>query len=211
MFSREHKCDWRERATMLELELSRLKDKAPFVDPATGVGNLHHLDLQFTQLLGRWRRYGEPFALTIVGVSDLLVEGGNVPPVALPQLALALLRTIRAEDTICRVSESEFAILLANSTAQGAGMFLERARNQIARDPNPTGEGSHFYRSAGGVAEWTDAVGSLPELLRLANTEMRKLRREIAAQSRAYKPSVQPVHGPLIGSDLLGRVREQRS
>ncbi len=193
MLGRDHKCEWREQATALQLEIAYLKEKAPFVDPATGVGNLPYLDLQFTQLLGRWRRYGEPFVVTVVGVAESRLENHDVPPGALSQLGTVLLRAIRAEDTLCRLSEKEFAILLANCAVDGAEMFLERARNQIARDTNRTGEGSRFYRSAGGVAQWQDAVGSLPELLKLADAEMQKLQKEIARQARAYLPSVQRV------------------
>ncbi len=204
MFSRDHNCEWRERAKVLERELERLTNDAPFVDPTTGVGNLNHLDLQFVKLLGRWRRYGEPFAVTLIGFTDAVAGRGELPREAFAHLARVLMETVRVEDTLCRMSQNEFAILLANSTIQGAEAFLERARNNIAREPIRTGDRSRFYCSAAGVAEWSDEVGSLSELLRLADVEMRKLRSDIAAESRAYSPAIRDIaaeprtHGPAV-------------
>ena len=190
VFNREHNCEWRERSEVLAKELDRLKNEAPFVDPDTGVGNLHQLDMQFVKLLGRWRRSGEPFALALMALSDPHAEGEELPAKAVSHLARILMETARVEDSVCRASQNEFAILLANSTLEGGAAFLERARNNIAREPIRTGEGSRFFRSAAGIVQWTDDCPSLPMLLHMADAEMVKFHGEIARASLEYQSAV---------------------
>ncbi len=190
MFKRDHNCEWRERAELLEREIQHLTNDAAFTDPTTGVGNLNQLDLHFVKLLGRYRRFGEPFALILIGFKDSLRKGKELSPQGYAHLARVLAETVRVEDSLCRASQNDFAILLAHSTLDGAQAFLERARNAIAREPIRLGEGSHFYRSGAGAAEWSESVGSLAELLRLADVEMQKLFADIAVESRAYGPAV---------------------
>lgn len=187
---REHRCEWRELSEGLASELERLKHEAAFVDPATGVGNLHQLDVQFAKLLGRWRRTREPFALVLIAIADPHDPGLMLPAAAVAHLARILTETARIEDTVCRASQNEFAVLLANSTMDGARAFLERARNTIAREPIRTGHGSRFYRSAAGAAQWADSVESLPALLHLADAEVQKLHGEIMFSSQEYRPAV---------------------
>jgi len=198
VFNREHSCEWRDRTEVLDRELVRLRQDAAFVDPATGVGNLHQLDLQFLKLLGRWRRYNEPFTIALISLTDARTdadaEAEQVPPKAFAHLARILMETVRIEDTVCRASQNEFAVLLANSTLVGAEAFLERARNNIAREPIRTGQGSRYYRSAAGVAQWSDTVGSLPALLQIADQEMQRLYTAILLEAREYLPTPIQTH-----------------
>lgn len=190
MFNREHQCEWRVRSIALDHEIHQIKDGAAFVDPRTGIGNLQFLDLQFTKLIGRWNRQREPFTLVLIALAESRGDGLRIPQRAFAHVTRVLSETLRAEDTLCRASENEYAILLANSTAEGAQAFLERARNRIAQEPVRTFDGSRFYRSAAGVAQWQDSVGSLPEMLRLADINLQLFFDDVADASRHFLPAV---------------------
>jgi GGDEF domain-containing protein len=190
VFTREHRCEWRERAEELSNELARTRAESALVDPATGVGNAPALQLHFHKFLARWRRLGEPFTVCLVSFLDPRAPDGALPAKAAAQLGLILVQSARVEDSVFRVSTNEFVVLLANSTAEGGAAFLTRARNQVAREPIRTEEGSRFYRSAGGVAEWSDAIASLSGLLEVAAEDMERLHSEIRRVSEEYLPTV---------------------
>ena len=158
------------------------------MNPTTGVGNLPALELQFAKALGRWRRTLEPFSVGLVRLSHPASPNETLPALAAAQLGHILVDIARVEDTVCRVSGNEFAVLLASSTFEGATAFVERARNGIAREPLPTGEGSRFYRSSGGAAQWADSMGSLTALLQAASAEMHNLQDEIERESEEFRP-----------------------
>ncbi|MEO8539537.1 MAG: diguanylate cyclase [bacterium] len=189
MFNREHTCEWRERTESLERELAQLTEGAAYVDPITGVGNFKLLGVEYAKLLGRWNRQREPFSLVLMAVTEARALGQGFPERAFAHVARILGETVRAEDTLCRASDNEYAVLLANSTAEGGEAFLERARNRIAQEPIRTNDGSRFYRSAAGVAQWDDTLGSLNGLLRAADARMQLFFEDMATDERAFLPS----------------------
>ena len=75
MFKREHLCEWREQAASLARALQQLRHNAAFEDPGTGVGNPPQLNRDFTKLLGRYSRYEEPFAVSLVELDHYLRMG----------------------------------------------------------------------------------------------------------------------------------------
>lgn len=185
MLGREHRCEWRERAEELEIEVLRLRHSAAFVDPETGVGNLQQLDFQFIKLVARWRRSGEPFSVATIALTDPVVAGFGPSSRSIVRLANVLMESAREEDTVSRVSRNEFAVLLANADMAGATTFLERTRNRIAQDAVPAGEGSNFVRSAGGAAQWADSAGSLAGLLDEAHLARVRLFGDVSGESKA--------------------------
>ena len=195
MLKREHRCEWRDQTDVLSRELDQvarelhqLKNDAAFEDPVTGVGNLHQLDRQFVKLVGRWRRTREPFCIALIAISDPRSEDLALPSVSAAHLARVLMETARLEDSVCRASQNEFAVLLSNATEEGAAAFATRTRNAFAREPVRTNEGSRFYRSTVGYAEWHDEVDSLASFLKLADQQMAVLSGEINLHAGAFLP-----------------------
>lgn len=169
MLSREHRCEWRERVEALEREVHRLREESAFEDPDTGLGNLVQLDRDFTKLVSRFRRHGEPFCLVLIRVAGFGGEGHALTKSSIARLARALAETARIEDSLSRAGEAEFAVLLPHCDLDGGDAFVSRARTNICREPVPTRDGTHFLQAVGGAAEWSEAAGTLLSLLQQAD------------------------------------------
>jgi len=187
VFRREHVCEWRERAEALALELDRLRTDAAFEDPATGVGNLPQLNRDFTKLLGRARRYGQPFALVLVEVRDYVESSNDLDVRAITQLARVLVETARTEDYVSRAGPFEFAVLLPGAEEPGARAFLERARRNLSSELCKTASGTRFFQAAGGVAVWDESVAGLHELLDLADADRDRYAMELDADAARFR------------------------
>ena len=187
MFKREHRCEWREQAASLARELQQLRHNAAFEDPGTGVGNLPQLNRDFTKLLGRYRRYEEPFAVSLIELDHYLRLGPHLEEVAVTQLARILVESARVEDSVTRVGSRQFAVLLSRTDTAGAEAFVERARRYLSSEPCLTAEGTHFFQAMGGVAEWDDNVGTLRALLDEAQLSLERYWQQVDRDAAHYR------------------------
>jgi diguanylate cyclase (GGDEF)-like protein len=190
MLRREHQCPWRQRVEGLERELARLRREAALDDPDTGLGNFVQLNRDFTKLVGRCRRYHEPFSLVLLRITDYRTEAAQLTQASIVRLARVLMETVRVEDYVSRVSDCEFVVLLPRTELEGASALLARLRINISREPLPTEEGTRFLQSVGGCAQWGEHPGGLHGLLDAADTESLEEERLIGRAADEFRSNM---------------------
>jgi len=151
---------WEKRAFMLMDEVGRCKHPMTHVDPDTAVGTIRQFEVDFGKLVARFSRHHERFALTLLELHGDGPEHGVDPRLAL-RCAHAILETSRAEDSVCRLSEHQFAVLLPMADRAGAEQFLKRVRGRMS------GLGGMIAIYVG-AAEWTPDLAGVWQLLERA-------------------------------------------
>jgi len=188
MFKREHVCEWREQAESLARELQEIRHSAAFEDLGTGIGNFPQLNRDFTKLLGRYRRYAEPFAVAVMELDHYERSGASLEELAVTQLARILVESARVEDSVTRVGPRQFAVLLSRTDKAGASAFIERARRYLSSQACLTEEGTRFFQAVGGSAEWDEDVGSLGALLAEAGLSLQRYARQVDQDGAHFRP-----------------------
>ena len=108
-------------------------------DRETGAYNLAYFVDYAGKEFYKARRYGRAFSLVVLGVdnADALrrAAGRDLWRRAVRDLVAAVTRVVRDADILARVSEGEYYVLLPETDAFGALMFLRRAAEEIRREP----------------------------------------------------------------------------
>jgi GGDEF domain-containing protein len=167
----DHRCDWRAHAEALEEEITRLHHHAAFEDPSTGLGNVHQFYRDAARNVARYRRHVDPFAVALFEVQSVNAEGPGLTEASVAQLARVLLDAARLEDSVCRLGENRFGVVLANATGAGAARFVERVADRIGGQ-TWGGAGHAFLQVCGGAAQWQDAMQTIADLLSLAEEDL---------------------------------------
>ena len=177
---------WQTRAEEVRTELVRLQEHAVREDEHTGVGNARALEIDFAKCVARARRSGEPFSLVLIEVSHTL-RRDNVDPDAIVAVADVLAARAREEDSICRVDDRLFALLLAGADAEGGGQFVDGVRTHVATGMFRAGANLRMLEIRGGVAQWAAELGSLDALGRQARRDLDRESANIARQAAAFE------------------------
>jgi len=154
-------------------------------DPETGLGTRRQFDVAWIRDAARARRWGEPFSLVLLDVQDAFGGQDAMTPAAAKQVGTILTEAARGEDSVFRLGNAAFAVLLSAARSDGASAFLERVRVRISSEPIPAGTGS-FFTVYGGVNEWHDAQEAPEAMLRAAELDMRRYGVELRRQSDAW-------------------------
>jgi len=109
-------------------------------DRETGAYNLSYFVDYAGKEFYKARRYGRAFSLVVLGIdnADALrrAAGRDLWRRAVRDLVAAVARVARDADILARVSEGEYYVLLPETDAFGALMFLRRAAEEIRREPS---------------------------------------------------------------------------
>lgn len=156
-------------------ELNRLAA----TDPLTGLANRRRFTEVINETLAAAEAQGQPMSMVMIdldhfkNVNDTYGHqcGDDVLVEASRRIALGF----RSDDFTGRLGGEEFAVILANTDAERAGIAAERCRALIAASPIRCKDGSvvEITGSFGG-ATWLPGhgVGSSDELIARADTEM---------------------------------------
>ena len=108
-------------------------------DPLTGCLNRRGFDNSLTRELGRAGRAGSEFALLAIDLDHFKAVNDNYGHIAgdavLRAVGSLLMTSARAGDVVARVGGEEFAVLLADTGAEGAHLFAGRLCERIAAHP----------------------------------------------------------------------------
>ncbi len=128
------------RQVMAQLELHRVVRQLATettTDSLTGVDNRRGFDLKIRDEMARSNRYGNALALLLVDIDHFKrfndTHGHPAGDRALRRVAAILETSVRATDTVARLGGEEFAIILPNTTPEGAFTLAERCRLAIAQ------------------------------------------------------------------------------
>ena len=107
-------------------------------DPLTGLYNRRVLDVFLSKELGRSLRHGYPLSLVLLNVTNFKQarekHGDAAGDALLMSLACACAESVRGYDYACRISDSEFAVLLPQSDSQGAHIVAKRIGEKFEPD-----------------------------------------------------------------------------
>jgi GGDEF domain-containing protein len=176
---------WQTRAEEARTELARLHKHAIHEDEETGVGNSRQLEIDFVKSVARVRRRDEPFSLAVIEVGHALRRDA-VDSDAIVAAAGVLLGVARAEDSVCRVDERLFAVLLAGADVNGGRRFVDRVRTRASAEMFRGGRGMRLLELRGGVAQWCADFDSLDALGRHARRDLDHEKIDSARQAAEF-------------------------
>lgn len=158
-------------------------------DPATGTLTLHYLLTEGRKRYAHALRHGQPLSVIhfrIDSLRDVAGRGGKeAGEQLLARIAKAVLRVLRAEDSMGRAAADSFTVIMAGTTAGQAAVFARRLQEQLG--------GAQIKASIGIASLGTDAAASVEELMRLASERMAQAGAKPAAQSApAPAPALPP-------------------
>lgn len=148
----------RERTEELERALEEIRYLST-VDALTGCLNRRSFNERIAQELQRVRRHRRPLALVFADIDHFKAindqHGHLAGDAALAAAARALNHGLRAEiDWVARYGGEEFVIVLPETTLDGAVIWAERARENLAAEPVVTEAGALRLTASFGVAEY---------------------------------------------------------
>ena len=163
-------------------------------DRLTGLANRRAFDDRVALEAERARRYRRPFAIALIDVDHFKhvndTFGHAQGDLALRTVAAVLERGHRASDVAARVGGDEFALLLAETTAELVMSRIDGLRRQIGEMLIPeaaecTG-GPHRVTVSIGVANWPDDGETAETVLAIADARLYEAKR--LGRDRAVGP-----------------------
>lgn len=122
------------KAFNLILENIKLKEEA-ITDSLTGLYLRRYLQVRLEHEISRFQRFGQKLSLLMIDIDHFKkindTYGHQKGDEALKMVASALLKNIRKIDIACRFGGEEFAIMLPNTTTEGAKVCAEKIRALI--------------------------------------------------------------------------------
>lgn len=144
-------------------------------DPLTQVLNRRALTDRLEEEMERTRRYDSVVTALMVDIDHFKAindtHGHLVGDDVLREVAGLLQRAVRSVDLVARYGGEEFVVVLPETALEGATVFAERIREQMAEHPFAT-RGSrplHLTASIGVASFPSPGVESVEELLSLAD------------------------------------------
>ena len=149
-------------------EQTRMIAEQARTDPLTGLGNRVALEEDLPRLRAAARRRKAPLSLVAIdidGLKDVNDRNGHAAgDQLLAHFADVLRKTARGQDLAVRTGGDEFALLLPDTDASGAGRLIERIREaaELATPP---------VRFSGGVAV-LEGDATLDQMMAIADAAM---------------------------------------
>lgn len=132
-----------------ELESLRLYKDYAYTDVLTGIPNRRMYEERLRQELARAARGRHALALAIIDLDHLKMindqvghRGGDE---VLRRFAEFVRRGLREPDTFCRIGGDEFAVILPDTSAENAGVSMDRLRRRLP-DLDLGRDGGHQVR-----------------------------------------------------------------
>jgi diguanylate cyclase (GGDEF)-like protein len=164
-------------STSLEIlwEMEEVSRRAR-TDALTGLANRHTFDEQLEQMLAHADRFGHSVSLIVADV-DFFKEvndkwGHEAGDQVLKSIAVTLTEGIRAVDVCARFGGEELAILLPQTSLQGAVELADRLRRAVAARPIPVEAGEIKVTVSCGVACYPEGVLTKEALFAAADHAM---------------------------------------
>lgn len=118
------------------------------LDPLTSLYNSRYLLTRADQEFALFERSGQDVALIMADIDHFKYVndryGHSVGDIVLQQVAKMMQTTARKVDVVARVGGEEFALLLPNSTSDGAMVLAERIREQVEKTPIELPDGENI-------------------------------------------------------------------
>lgn len=174
-----------QSAVLHSQELQR-EHNLQLTDELTGLLNRRALNLSLRDSLQKSAEHGMPVALALVdqdGLKQINDRWGHAAgDRAIVAVARALSAVRRSTDVVVRQGGDEFAVLMPNTTIDGAHKMLERAEAELAQNPIDVAKGvSIKLKISFGIASCNASVTTAEALLAAADTALYAMKRQKAA------------------------------
>lgn len=137
-------------------------DRRARIDPLTGLANRRHFEEQLQRIIAETDRFGGSGSLVLVDIDHFKnvndTYGHQAGDQVLRQVARALTEGVRAVDVCARYGGEELAILLPQTSLEGACDLAERLRRAIAERVVKVGSESIRVTASFGVASYPTSV-----------------------------------------------------
>ena len=167
----------RQRLVALERERDSLRRDA-LSDPVTGVANRRSLLARADYEIARHRRAGQTFALVMLDLDGFKALNDRFGHAAgddlLRDVAGALRRAMRAQDTVARFGGDEFCVLAPETDARGTGRLAAKV-SQAVRDVSV---GMETVGGSVGVALFPADGRTAAELMHAADERLLEAKRQ---------------------------------
>ena len=175
-------------STTIQNELMRLQS---FTDPLTEVYNRRSLEDMAGRFISHARRLGKPLTFLLIDLDRFKQVntrfGHQTGDFVLAQVAALLKSSVRGSDAVVRYGGDEFLVVLADTSASGAGKVVDRAAAYL-RDWNNEGHLDSFDLTLSvGVCEWLDGM-TLDEVLDNSDRAMYADKTRSSVTSPGEKP-----------------------
>jgi diguanylate cyclase (GGDEF)-like protein len=152
-------------------------------DPLTGLGNYRLFDATLRGAIARAQRYGRPVAILLVEVSVPQVSRtaahASTYEQVLKYVSTVLQRNLREADTICRLGDTMFGMVLHETELDGAAQAWERLRELlIGRWPDP-----RPWAASGGASAYSVEIDAAEAMVAEADRRLALEKRRLRADS----------------------------
>lgn len=143
-------------------------------DALTGLCNRREFESLAHRELSRANRQGAPLSLLMMDIDKFKsindTHGHDVGDAVLKTIAGACAPHLREVDVLARIGGEEFAVLLPDTTIDGATHVAERIREALGRESVPAGDGKTLsFTVSVGVAQHDGESEELPALIKRAD------------------------------------------
>ncbi len=164
--------EWIRDITESKLAEKKLEQLAT-TDDLTGLWNRRYFMNAAARELERARRYGQYFSILTLDIDHFKRTndtcGHAAGDAVLQHLAGMLKASLRQTDIVGRIGGEEFSMLLPNTLLDDAVLLAERLRSTIEKTPANYGDKALFFTVSIGVTVYREGVGSVDELLLIAD------------------------------------------
>jgi RNA polymerase sigma-B factor len=132
--------------------------EASVVDPATELYNRDYFRQRLHEETARARRFHRPLGLVLLRIAGDGARGAAPSEETLRELALALRQCLRKADIPCRLSETEFAVILPQTSDPVVAVGQRLRQLAVGVVSGPVGCGTAIYPDAGTSASDLEAM-----------------------------------------------------
>lgn len=150
-------------------------------DPLTGIGNKTQFDLALQVEMGHAMRSGEPFTVLCLDLDGFKAVndgfGHTAGDEVLCEVAKRLQQQVRLGDTLVRLRDDEFAVVMRHGAEESAAVLSKRITQAIAVPVDLTTGDTVGVGISIGMAAYSDRIGSGDELVKQASEALNQSKR----------------------------------
>jgi diguanylate cyclase (GGDEF)-like protein len=185
-------------------EKNLLLEQQSQLDALSGIYNRAYFDHRMRSELKRSRREQRSLALVLLDIDYFKLindQHGHLAGDKAIKLVAALIQQQlkRPADKICRYGGDEFALILPNTTLQGAVQLAEQVRQCLAQTSDPAGQLFQLTLSAGCYAAIPSIASDNDEYISFADRALYRAKAAGRNQVLSYPPITEPAQLALAG------------
>lgn len=160
---------------IVEIKLFHKTKESVIIDDLTKIYNYRYFNIALKKELARAKRYDNNLSLLLLDIDNFKQyndrQGHPTGNLALRKLAKILSTSVRESDTVVRYGGEEFAIILPDTTKDGAFLVAEKLRRKVekARFPSKSGKINKKLTFSGGISSFPYDAKTEDELIEKAD------------------------------------------